>query len=102
VDCTDWEESVLCYLRLGNRPGDVVLVACNFTPVPRDAYRVGVPSGGTWTELLNGDATAYGGSGVGNLGQVKAEEVSYHGRPWSVRLNLPPLAIVILKPRRQE
>jgi 1,4-alpha-glucan branching enzyme len=59
-----------------------------------------VPRGGTWTELLNSDATAYGGSGVGNLGQVEAVQEGFHGRPWSVKLTLPPLAIVVLKPQR--
>jgi 1,4-alpha-glucan branching enzyme len=98
VDCGDWEASVLSFLRHGNTPGDTVLVVCHFTPVPRDHYRVGVPRGGVWRELLNCDALAYGGSGIGNGGQVASEPTSFHGRPFSLSLRLPPLAILILKP----
>jgi len=74
-----------------------VLAVCNFTPVPRWGYRLGVPRGGFWAEILNGDALVYGGSGLGNLGGVDADEVPVHGRPYSLRLNLPPLAIVLLR-----
>ena len=74
-----------------------VLVACNFTPVPRDGYRVGVPSAGRWTESLNSDAVRYGGSGVGNLGGVEATARPAHGRPYSIVLTLPPLAAVLLQ-----
>jgi 1,4-alpha-glucan branching enzyme len=96
VDCTDWESSVLSFLRKG-AAGDAVLVVCNFTPVPRSGYRVGVPHGGFWRELLNGDAGDYGGGGMGNLGGVAAEAERFHGRPWSIRLTLPPLAVLFLK-----
>ena len=74
-----------------------MLVACNFTPVPRHAYRVGVPHGGEWREILNGDGDCYGGSGQGNLGAVRAEAVPWHGRARSVRLTLPPLALVAFR-----
>ena len=63
--------------------GDTILVVCNFTPVPRDKYAVGVPSDGYWRELLNSDAGEYGGSGIGNMGGVEAEEIEAHGRPFS-------------------
>ena len=63
-----------------------MLVVCNFTPVPRVGYRVGVPHGGYWRELLNSDASEYAGSGMGNLGGVQAEEIPMHGRPFSLRL----------------
>ncbi|MBO0689263.1 MAG: 1,4-alpha-glucan branching protein GlgB [Candidatus Dormibacteraeota bacterium] len=100
VDANDSDQSVLTFLR---RAGDrVVLVACNFTPVPREHYRVGVPEGGFWRELLNGDAADYGGSGRGNLGGVEADAVPYHGRPFSLDLHLPPLAAVFLRPDRPD
>lgn len=98
VDFSDVEKSVVSYLRRGRSADDVVLVACNFTPVPRYNYRVGVPFGGFWKEVLNSDATEYGGSGVGNLGGVEAEQVPAHGRPWSLPLTLPPLAAVVFTP----
>jgi 1,4-alpha-glucan branching enzyme len=75
----------------------VIIVVCNFTPVPRFGYRVGVPTGGLWQELLNSDAAHYGGSGMGNLGRVRAAKLSAHGRPYSLGLTLPPLGAVFLK-----
>jgi len=99
VDANDTESSVISFLRK-SRSGDVVLVVCNFTPMPRTNYRVGVPSPGFWRELLNGDAEGYGGSGWGNYGGAEATEVPMHGRPWSVELTLPPLACVFLKSER--
>jgi 1,4-alpha-glucan branching enzyme len=97
VDCHDANASVIVYLRRA-RDGAAVLVACNFTPVPRSGYRVGVPDGGYWRELLNSDAAAYGGSGMGNFGGVHAEPVASHGRPWSLALTLPPLSVSVFKP----
>jgi len=99
IDCNDVDASVLTFLRRGQRPEDVVLVACNFTPVPRMPYRVGVPQGGFWQELLNSDAREYGGSGLGNAGGLAAEAVPHHGRPFSLNLTLPPLAVVFLRPQ---
>jgi 1,4-alpha-glucan branching enzyme len=96
VDLHDAENSVLAFLRLGPS-GESMLVALNFTPVSREGYRVGVPVGGTWREVANSDAGDYGGSGVGNLGSVDAEEVESHGRPFSLPLTLPPLGIVMLE-----
>jgi 1,4-alpha-glucan branching enzyme len=92
----DSEQSVFAFLRLGAGPEPVVTV-CNFTPVPRYGYRVGVPLPGTYVELINTDAPAYGGSGLGNAGSVQAQAPSYHGRPYSLELTLPPLAALILK-----
>jgi 1,4-alpha-glucan branching enzyme len=88
----------LSLLRKGQSTNDVILVVGNFTPVPRVGYRVGVPFGGYWRELLNSDAQEYGGSGMGNMGGMQAEAVAAHGRPYSLNLTLPPLAIVFLKP----
>ncbi len=97
IDCNDAENSVLAYLRKSRHSGEELLVVCNFTPVPRQNYRVGVPAPGFWRELLNSDAREYGGSGWGNLGGVEAVPVPWHGRAWSVTLTLPPLAVVIFK-----
>ncbi|CAN5745224.1 1,4-alpha-glucan branching protein GlgB [soil metagenome] len=96
VDASDADQSVLSFLRIGPG-GPPVLVVCNFTPVTRPDYRIGVPRSGAWEEILNGDAEAYGGSGVGNLGEVASTGEACHGRPDSVVLTLPPLAAVFLK-----
>jgi 1,4-alpha-glucan branching enzyme len=73
------------------------MIACNFTPVPRYQYRIGLPSGGFWDEILNSDGRVYGGSGLGNFGGLEAEEIPHHGRPFSVSVTLPPLGIVIFR-----
>jgi 1,4-alpha-glucan branching enzyme len=93
----DSDDSVLTFLRLAAdaRP---VLAACNFTPVVRRGYRVGVPMAGSWREILNSDAPFYGGSGVGNLGRVESQPLACHGREHSLELTLPPLAMVLLEP----
>ncbi len=98
IDCSDRDNSVLAYLRRGARPEDVLLAVFNFTPIVRDGYRIGVPSGGTWREVLNTDARSYGGSGQGNLGAVEAEVIETHGRPYSLGLTLPPLGAAIFRP----
>jgi 1,4-alpha-glucan branching enzyme len=102
IDCTDADSSTLSFIRKGESTEDIVLAACNFTPAPRLNYRVGVPRGGVWSEVLNSDAEAYGGSGYGNMGGVEAAPVTMHGRPYSLNLALPPLAIVLLKSERGE
>jgi len=99
IDCQDAAQSVIAWLRFGERDGDATMVACNFTPVPRTGYRLGLPVGGRWDEVLNTDAAAYGGSGLGNLGGMDAEAIPTHGRPWSVALTLPPLSVVAMRPR---
>ncbi len=88
---------MIVYLRKGEGSGETMLVACNFTPVPRHNYRVGVPRGGEWREVLNSDADLYGGSGQGNLGGAEAAPVPMHGRPWSLSLTLPPLGVVFFE-----
>jgi 1,4-alpha-glucan branching enzyme len=97
VDCNDTAASVISLLRKSKSAKDRILVVCNFTPLPRENYRVGVPSGGFWRELLNSDAREYGGSGWGNFGGVMAQAKPTHGRPYSVSLTLPPLAALFLK-----
>jgi 1,4-alpha-glucan branching enzyme len=98
IDTADKSSSTISYLRRA-RDGSVVLVVCNFTPVPRLGFRIGAPCGGFWTEIANSDAQVYGGSGMGNLGGVPAAAEPSHGREFSLTLTLPPLAIVIFKPR---
>jgi 1,4-alpha-glucan branching enzyme len=99
VDCNDADSSVLSFLRKDRSQGTVVLVICNFTPIVRSNYRVGVPRGGLWRECLNSDAGVYGGSGQGNAGAVQAEDHSTHGRPHSLTLTLPPLGVLFLSPQ---
>ncbi|MFZ0707458.1 MAG: alpha amylase C-terminal domain-containing protein, partial [Candidatus Korobacteraceae bacterium] len=89
--------SVLTYMRYGRDRQAPVLVACNFTPVPRRGYRVGVPLDGHWSEVLNSNAAVYGGTDEGNFGGVHSEAFECHGQPYSLLLNLPPLAVVVLK-----
>jgi 1,4-alpha-glucan branching enzyme len=97
IDCNDWESSTLSFLRRGRSTGDLILVVCNFTPVPRHNYRLGVPRGGRWQEILNSDATCYWGSGQGNWGGVEAVPLPLHGRPYSVTVTLPPIGCVFFK-----
>jgi 1,4-alpha-glucan branching enzyme len=94
----DAEQSVVAWLRSGT-PGDLpVAVVCNFTPVPRERYRIGLPLACDWIEILNTDAVDYGGSGIGNLGRVSATATPSHGLPASAELVLPPLATLYLRP----
>lgn len=97
VDFGDSEQSTLSWLRRDLEGREVLLVVCNFTPVVRHNFRLGVRRGGRWRELLNSDAEHYGGSGQGNFGGVTAAPFSSHGLLWTVVLTLPPLAIVIFK-----
>ncbi|MGO9168710.1 MAG: alpha amylase C-terminal domain-containing protein, partial [Candidatus Sulfotelmatobacter sp.] len=97
VDCNDNLTSTISLLRKSESAKDTILIVCNFTPIPRVGYRVGVPEGGYWREMLNSDALEYGGTGVGNLGGVHAEAEPAHGRPYSLKLTLPPLGALFLK-----
>ncbi|HWU87660.1 MAG TPA: 1,4-alpha-glucan branching enzyme, partial [Kofleriaceae bacterium] len=104
-DCESWgfrwlepddrETSVIAYARFGGPADPPIAVVANFTPVPREGYRIGVPRGGFWRELLSSDAEAYGGSGVGNLGGVSAEPVPLRGEAHSIVITAPPLGIVV-------
>jgi len=97
IDGGDIEHSVISFIRKGKSANDIVLVACNFTPMTHFDYKIGVPRDGFWTELLNSDAEQYGGSGQGNLGGVKAAPVPWHGRSYSLNITVPPLATVFFK-----
>jgi 1,4-alpha-glucan branching enzyme len=98
VDCADAANSVVAFLRNPADGGRPMLVVCNFTPVPRHGYRLGVPLPGRWREVLNSDATCYGGSGMGNWGGVYAAAVPAHGHDQSIELTLPPLGLLWLEP----
>jgi 1,4-alpha-glucan branching enzyme len=97
IDANDAEASVVAFLRRAEPTDAQLLVVCNFTPIPRQAYRVGVPRAGTWQEVLNSDASIYGGAGWGNLGAVETAPISVHGRPHALALTLPPLSAIFLR-----
>jgi 1,4-alpha-glucan branching enzyme len=92
IDCNDADQSILTLLRRGRSSTTTVMVACNYTPVVRQRYRVGVPRAGFWREALNSDGEIYGGSNVGNGGGVETREMPWHGQPYSLEITLPPLA----------
>ncbi|HMF35449.1 MAG TPA: 1,4-alpha-glucan branching enzyme, partial [Isosphaeraceae bacterium] len=97
LELHDWENSVLAFLRRAKDPNDFIVVICNFTPVVRELYRIGVPTGGYYRELLNTDSEYYGGSDVGNKGGEWAIPEPYAGRPYLLTLKLPPLGVLYLK-----
>ena len=97
IDFHDVEGSCISFLRFGENRGDSLLVCCNFTPVPRLGYRIGVPEAGFYKEILNSDSSLFGGSNLGNGGMVSSAPVPQHGRPQSVSLTLPPLSVLILQ-----
>ncbi len=101
IDASDRSGNVLSFLRYGT-DGSVLACVCNFSAMPHYDYRIGLPSAGTWAELINTDAEAYGGSGLGNYGAVEAVDAPWHGRPASAALTIPPLAVLWLAPRRPD
>jgi 1,4-alpha-glucan branching enzyme len=98
VDCKDSQRSVISFLRRGQHPEDQILFVCNFTPVVRENYRVGVPLEGAWKEILNSDAPLYGGSGQGNFGSLSTIPLPIHGRPFTLNMRLPPLGVIAFQP----
>jgi 1,4-alpha-glucan branching enzyme len=102
IDCNDSDNSVVSLMRRGTAPEDFVVAIFNFTPVPRYGYVVGVPAATYYEERLNSDAAIYGGSNVGNGGTVVPQPVAAHGFDQSLRLTLPPLGFLLLKPVRTE
>ena len=99
IDCNDRDNSVISWIRKGNA-GELAVAVMNFTPVVREEYRLGVPALGWYREVMNTDSDFYGGSNVGLDGGVQAEEISWHGQPYSIPLRLPPLGALILCPDR--
>jgi 1,4-alpha-glucan branching enzyme len=100
IDCHNYEQSTLGFVRRAKDPQDFIVVACNFTPVPRTQHRLGVPELCWYEEISNSDSTYYGGSNLGNGPGMKAEPLPWDGRPYSIPISLPPLSVVMLKPRR--
>jgi 1,4-alpha-glucan branching enzyme len=98
MDCSDSEQSIVSFCRFARDAETLILCACNFTPVPRPGYRVGVPREGFYAEVLNTDSELYGGSNTGNGGGVLSQPLPWHGQPHSVLLTLPPLGAVLLRP----
>jgi 1,4-alpha-glucan branching enzyme len=97
IDFRDSEASVISFGRFARDRRNFLVFCCNFTPVPRHFYRIGVPAAGVYREILNTDAAMFGGSNMGNGGAATAEKVESHGRPFSLRLTLPPLAVIAFK-----
>lgn len=97
INCTDAENSILSFLRKGSESTDDVAAVGNFTPVLREGFRVGVPHAGFWKEILNTDAKEYGGLGFGNNGGVHAEPVEWDGRPYSIKLDIPPQSMSVFR-----
>ena len=102
IDCNDSDHSVVSFIRKGKNWQDMLLIVCNFTPVVYENYRIGAPYDVFFSELLNSDSEIYGGSNAGYFGGVRAEQIQYHGKPYSLNLRVPPLAMVILKPQFNE
>ncbi|HIK39460.1 1,4-alpha-glucan branching enzyme [Thermoleptolyngbya sp. M55_K2018_002] len=102
IDCNDNRHSVVSFIRQSKDPQEYVITVCNFTPQPHAHYRVGVPEPGFYRELFNSDSREYGGSNMGNLGGKWADEWSFHGRPYSIDLCLPPLGVLVLKVDRSK
>lgn len=99
IDCHNWEESILSYVRRAKDPNDFLVVCCNFTPVPRQKYRMGVPKACWYEEIFNSDSAFYGGSNMGNGGGLQASPAGWHMQRADVTVTLPPLGVVVLKPR---
>ena len=97
IDCQSGGDSMLAYLRKSKDGKENILVVANFTPVVRRNYRIGVPAAGWYQEIFNSDAEYYGGSNVGNFPGMMADPVGHHGRPASLNLTLPPLAVTMFK-----
>jgi 1,4-alpha-glucan branching enzyme len=97
IDFHDKASSIITFLRKSYDGKEKVIITCNFTPVPRKNYRIGVPEEGLYREILNSDSSYYGGSNIGNAGEIQAESISCHNRKFSLNLSLPPLAAVFLK-----
>ena len=98
INCNDRDNSIVSFLRKGTRPEDTLVFVCNFTPVVRSSYRIGVPFNTFYREILNSDSEIYGGSNAGNFGGVRANAEGHDGQPYSVDICVPPLAVVIFKP----
>jgi len=102
VDCKDSQRSMVSFIRRGRNPDEQLLFVCNFTPILRQNYRIGVSREGSWREVLNSDAPLYGGSGQGNLGGLETTPLPIHGRLFSLTMTLPPLGVVVFQPESHD
>jgi 1,4-alpha-glucan branching enzyme len=100
IDFQDANGSTIAFMRKGRNENDYLIFVLNFTPVPREGYRIGVPEEAFYREVLNSDSSSYGGSNMGNYGGVMARREEWAGFPCCMQLTLPPLAVVVLKPQR--
>jgi 1,4-alpha-glucan branching enzyme len=98
VDFRDADSSVVSFIRRGKNPDDILLFVFNFTPVSKENYRIGAPTGGFYREILNSDSENFGGSNIGLGGGISADAKKCHGRPFSLNITIPPLGLLILKP----
>ena len=98
LEANDAQHNIVAFLRLSAGGERCLACVCNLSPVPREQFRLGLPHGGYWREAVNTDASAYGGSDVGNGGGVEAEDVPWQDQPWSAKLTLPPLGVLWLVP----
>ena len=97
IDASDWQNSILSFIRKGPSWEDTILAVCNFTPMTHKNYRIGVPHPGFWKEILNSNANGYGGSGHGNAGGLWSQPISFQGRNHSLNVTIPPLGVVYFK-----
>jgi len=97
INLDDWEQSIISFIRKGRSTKDIILVICNFTPLPRENYRVGTPVGGPWKVVLNSDDKKYEGSGLVKTKKAKAKKIPYNNRDYSLSITLPPLGVIFLK-----
>jgi 1,4-alpha-glucan branching enzyme len=98
IDFHDSDSGIVSFLRRAGNPEDFLVFVYNFTPLVREGYRIGVPVGGYYQELLNSDSAMYGGRNLGNAGGLPSDNTPWQGRPFSLQLTVPPLAVVVLKP----
>ena len=99
IDCDNHADSVFSYIRKATNADDFVIVACNFTPVVRQQFRLGVPRNGWYHEIFNSDSQFYAGSNIGNCPGMASEEIGSHGRAHSISVTVPPLGAIVLKPK---
>jgi 1,4-alpha-glucan branching enzyme len=100
IDFRDTDNSIISFIRKAKDPDDFLIIILNFTPVPRSGYRLGVPQDCFYKEILNSDSRLYWGSDMGNAGGLHADKIPWHGKPFSILITLPPLAVVVFKPVR--
>lgn len=98
IDFRDTENSVISFMRKAKKPDNFLVIVCNFTPVPRSGYRVGVPENCFYKEILNSDSQIYWGSNMGNVGGIIADEIPWNDKPYSVKITIPPLSVIVFKP----